>query len=171
MPIGAVATLGDVLLDTVEADNPSHNYEVTEKAVEEGENVSDHMKAQPATLSITGIVVGDDASTRLERIKKYQADRELVTYTNRVIYSNMAVENIGTSHSRDIANGFSFDIQLKQVRIAASKEIQITNVPPAVATKASKTKNAGSKQTKKTGKELSQEIRDFSADINLGDGG
>lgn len=172
MAIGAIAALGDVLLDAVDADNPSHPYEITDKAVEEGENVSDHMKAQPVMLSISGVVVGDDAWPRLQRIRQYQKDRELLTYTNRVIYDHMAIQDINTSHSRDIANGFSFEIVMKRVRIATPKEIQITNVPPAVQTKAKSKKNSGTKQTKKTkkqdsAKELSSKIRSFQGSMNL----
>lgn len=170
MAITPVATLGDVLLDMVEADNPSHTYEITDRAVEEGENVSDHMKAQPVTLSISGVVVGDDAWPRLQRLRQYQENCELVTYVNRVIYTNMAIESIETSHGVDIANGFSFDIQLKRIKKASPKEIQITKVPPAVQTKAKKTKNAGTKQSAKTGKKtttdvtLADKIRDFQKD-------
>ena len=161
MSIGPVAVLQDVLLDVVESDNPSHSYEVTSKAVEEGVNIADHMHEKPITLSISGYILGSDALTRLSRIVRHQRGRRLVSYTNRVTHRNMAITNIESRHSGAEANGLYFTIQMKHVRVATPAQARITRVPPAVASKAAPAGNAGTKQLQKTPKQSNNKAADF----------
>jgi len=158
--VNPVAVLGDVLLDVVESDVPTHAYDVTEKAVEDRANISDHMKERPPLLSISGVIVGPDAWTRFMRIRQYQQNRELVTYANRVIYSNMAIANINTEHDAKHGNGMKFYIELKQLRRAAPQQVQITDVPPAVATGASWMRNGGTQQAQDTDKQADNKESD-----------
>jgi len=158
--IGGIAVLEDVLLDMVKSDNPNRSYDVTSKAVENGSDISDHMKKRPTTLSISGIIVGEDAWARFSRIIQYQQNKQLITYTNRVIHTNMAITNINTIHGGDTANGLSFTIQLKHVRKATPSQAQIINVPQAVATKAQGTQNAGTQQPTQTAKQANNKASD-----------
>lgn len=59
------ALLGDIELTVVISDEPTSEVEVTEKPVERGQDVADHVKKKPDTLSISGVVVGDDAASKL----------------------------------------------------------------------------------------------------------
>ena len=160
MAIGPVAVFEDVLLDVVESDNPVRSYDVTSKAVEDGVNISDHMHERPTTLSISGIIVGPDAEARLARIVQYQNSRRLISYTNRVIHTNMAITNISASHSGEVANGLSFRIQLKHVRRAKPRVAQITGVSPSVASKAKEGQNAGTQQMQHTSKQSNNKEAD-----------
>jgi hypothetical protein len=158
--IGGVAVLGDVLLDIVETDKPKRAYDVTSKAVEDGVNISDHMHERPTTLSISGMILGNDAWTRFQRIIRYQQNRQLITYTNRVIHSNMAITNIDTTHGGDTSNGLKFTIHMKHVRRARPQQAQITNVPPTVVSKAQVGQNAGTRQPEQTDKKAGDKISD-----------
>jgi len=160
LAIGGVAVLQDVLLDVVEADKPTRTFNVTNKAVEDGANISDHMKEQPTTLSISGLIAGSDAWTRLSRIIRYQRDKQLITYTNRVVHSNMAITKIDTNHGADTANGVEFTIQMRRVRRARPQQAHVTNVPPAVATKAQPGQNAGTQQAQATAKQSNNKESD-----------
>jgi len=161
MAIGGVAMIQDVLLDLVESDNPTRNYDVTSKAVEDGADISDHMKERPATLSISGYLLNPDAWARMARIHKYQQTRQLITYTNRVIHSNMAITSINTRHSSTEANGLYFTIQLKHVRRAKPAMAQITNVPKATATKTAPRQNSGTQQARQTPKQANNKASDI----------
>ena len=163
MAINSVAVLGGVLLDVVEADKPTHAFDVTDKAVEDGSNISDHMHERPAILSITGVIVGADAWTRLSRIRQLQAGRQLVTYTNRTVYSDMAIVSINTEHGADIGNGCKFNIQLRSVRRATAQQVEMA-VPTPTATKATQPQNAGTQQVQPTSKQSNNKI----ADIQIG---
>jgi len=143
------ALLGDIELTAVTSDDPTSDVEVTEKPVERGQDVSDHVKKKPETLAISGVVVGDDASNKLNKLKEYQQTGKLLTYIHRVWYINVVIESLSTRHGGNVANGFEFDMTLKLVRIAIPKEIAITNLPPAVATKTKPVTTAGRKQPAK----------------------
>ena len=160
MAIGGIAVLQDVLLDLVESDNPNRSYDVTDKAVEDGANISDHMKERPTTLSISGYLLNPDAWARMARIIRYQETRRLVTYTNRVIHTNMAITDIKTRHGGDEANGLYFTIQLKHVRQATPATAIITSVAPSVATKAEPRRNAGTRQVQNTPKRANNKESD-----------
>ena len=159
MAVRPVAVLGGVLLDAVEADKPSHKYNITDKAVEDGSSIADHMQEQPVELSISGVVVGGDAAPRLARIRQMQASRQLVTYVNRVIYTQMALANISTEHDAEVGNGFKFKIQLRHVRRAIPTQMQIAS-PAPVATKAMQPQNAGTRQVQNTGKQANNKAAD-----------
>lgn len=160
MAIGGVAVLEDVLLDVVEADKPTRIYEVTSKAVEDGVNISDHMHERPITLSISGMILGPDAWTRLQRIIQYQQNRQLITYTNRVIHSGMAITSIDTNHGGDTANGVKLTIKMKHVRRARPQQVRVTSVPPAIASKAQGSQNAGTQQPQGTAKQFNNKESD-----------
>lgn len=144
-----MAILGDIEFSVVEQDDISISTDITDKPVERGQDVSDHVKPKPDKLSIKGIIVGPDASKKWSKIKMYSKTGELLTYVNRVIYDNMVIESFNPVHGRDVANGYKFSMTLKQVRISKPDEIAITKVPPKVQTKTKKKKKAGKKQPKK----------------------
>lgn len=139
------AILGDIEFSVIEADNVNHSVDVTEKPVERGEDIADHIKQKPAKLSISGVIVGDDASEKLEKLKKYQREGKLLTYVNRVIYNNVVIENKDTIHDSKTANGYKINMSLKQVRIVIPKEV---NVDTSLIKRLQSKKNAGKKQPK-----------------------
>ncbi len=143
------AMLGDVELSVVLSDEPTADVEVTEKPVERGQDVSDHVKKKPEVLNISGVVVGDDAAAKLSKLKEYQRTGKLLTYINRVWYTNVVIESLNTRHGTAVRNGFEFDMTLKLVRIAVPKEVAITNLPPPAASATKKVINAGTKQPQK----------------------
>lgn len=141
------AKLGDIEISVVIADEPTSDVEVTEKPVERGQDVSDHVKQKPETLAISGAIVGDDASSKLSKLKEYQRTGKLVTYIHRVWYGNVVIESLNTRHGGNVANGFEFDMTLKRVRIAVPQEVAITALSSPAATAVKPVTNAGTKQT------------------------
>ena len=159
--INGIAILGDVLLSAVTKETITHSSEVTDKAVEDGTNIADHMKEHPVLVSISGVCVGEDAWLRLSRIRQMRTNRQLVSYANRNIFTSMAVTNINTDHDSTIAGGFKFDITLKHVRRATHAVVQLTSVPSAVATRANLTQNAGTQQLRATDKQSNNKASDL----------
>lgn len=156
-----LALLGDVELSVVHSDDPTSDVEVTEKPVERGQDVSDHVKKKPETLAISGVVVGDDASSKLNKLKEYQRTGKLLTYIHRVWYNDVVIESLNTRHGANVANGFEFDMVLKVVRIAVPKEVAITKLSAPAATKIKPVTNAGRKQPQKN----QEKSADFSGNI------
>jgi len=159
MAVQPIAVLGGVLLDAVKSDRPTHAFDVTEKGIEDGSSIADHMKERPPVLPISGVIVGPDAWPRLNRIRQMQSDRQLVTYANRVIYRNMAIVSISTEHDATIGNGCKFNITLRRVRRVASQQVQVSS-PTPMATKAMQPQNAGTQQVRSTGKQSNNKAAD-----------
>jgi len=76
--IGAKAFLQGIPLDIVEADNPKRTVDVTTKPVEDGVDVSDHVKQNPQTLSIKGYLHNPDAWARMKQLESLMTSGTLV---------------------------------------------------------------------------------------------
>ena len=140
--------LGDVEFDVIESENPKDSVTVTDKPVESGQDVSDHVKQNSSIINIRGQMT-EDAADKLQILKRYQKDGELLKYVGRNIYSNMVIEELDREHGVTNRNGFQFSIKLKQVRIATAKEIEIKMANPKAATKVKPVTNKGKQQPKK----------------------
>ena len=121
--------LGDVEFDVITSESPKDSATVTDKPVESGQDISDHVKQNSSSINIRGQMT-EDAADKLQILKRYQKDGELLKYVGRNIYSNMVIEEIDREHGVDNRNGFQFNIKLKQVRIATAKEVEIKVANP-----------------------------------------
>lgn len=137
------ALLGEVEFSVVESENPSNTAEITEKPVEKGQDIVDHVKIKPFSMSITGVAVGEDAAQKLQKLLEYFNKGQLLTYVGRNVVTNILIEQFDRVHDNSVSNGFAFSMKLKQVRIATAKEIAIKN--PVVKTQM-KTATVGLKQ-------------------------
>lgn len=126
----AKAKIGDIEINVISSEVVNHAAETTDHAVEKGTDISDHTKAKLPTIEIVGAVMGDDASSKLEKLKKYQKEGKLVSFISRNHYNDMFILDIQTNHAAKIRNGFEFSITLKQLRIATAKEVIIEVVNP-----------------------------------------
>lgn len=126
--------IGSVELDVTTSENPKDSVTVTDKPVEDSQDVSDHVKKNPSIINLRGQIT-EDAAEKLQQLQKYQRDGELVKYIGRNAYNNMVVEDIDRDHGVRNRLGFEFNIRLKQVRIATAQEIQMqvaSNIRPQV---------------------------------------
>lgn len=147
--------LGDIEFTVVEVENVKDSATVTDNPVESGQDVSDHVKQNPSYVNIRGQMIGKDAASKLQKLKKYKNEGALLKYVGRNIYANMVIEDIDRIHGVKNRTGFSFDIKLKQVRIATAKEITIKvsnpytgKVDKKIATKVKSVTNKGKQQPK-----------------------
>lgn len=139
--------LGDIEFDVIESENPKDSATITDKPVESGQNVSDHVKQNPSIINLKGQMT-EDAADKLQVLKKYQKEGTLLKYVGRNVYPNMVIEEIDREHSARNRLGFQFNIKLKQVRIATAKEVEINMASPKDATKVKPVTNKGKQQPK-----------------------
>lgn len=144
--------LEDVILDAVVKESPTMTADVTDKPVEKGEDISDHMKKKPFTLQLDGSMV-NNAASKLALLRSYQKDAKLLKYTGRNIFDNMVITSINTDHSVENSKGFDYSITLQHVKIAKPETFEVNVKNPdtkkqdaATATKVKKKTNAGRKQ-------------------------
>lgn len=111
--------LGDVVFTVTTGEDATMTSAITDKPVQGG-NVTDHAILQPLTMSIPGYIIGTDAQEKLEKLRKYMRDSEVLRYVGADTAVNMMITSLKTGRSSGIADGVSFSIDLKEVRFADS---------------------------------------------------
>jgi len=109
--------IGDVIFSTTTGENATLTCDITDKAIEGG-NVADHGDFKPLSMSISGIIIGDDAQEKKEKIQKYMMDVEVLRYIGIETANNVCITNFTITRNSSISNGFDFTMTLKEIRIA-----------------------------------------------------
>ncbi|MGG6311561.1 phage baseplate protein [Paenibacillus macerans] len=129
----------------VESEEPDFPIEVTDQPVEKGIDLTDHVQRKARTISLSGYIVGDNAVQVRDSINQLKDAGEIVTYSGRNLFSGLIVGFSG-KHDSSVANGFSFTMDLREVRIAQASFVQ--TLPAPVKAQVAKIVNSGTKQTK-----------------------
>lgn len=93
----------------------------TDHPTEKGIDITDNVKREPVTLSISGKIVDTDTLKSHEALAKiYDLENKgsLITYSGRNILKNMMIQSFNSTHPYTNAGGLDFDMELKEVRIA-----------------------------------------------------
>ena len=138
-----IGPAGVVEFNAIREEIPEYQNLITSHPVENGSNVSDHVSVQSDILPISGRIVGPDAPVKLRRLKEFRRKKQLLTYIGRNFFSRVVIQNISTRHNAGVRDGFDFEMQLHQIRIAVKTEVQVTAAAP---TQVRKTQNAGKQQ-------------------------
>ncbi len=104
-------------------ENVSREIESTDHPTETGIDITDNIKRQPVTLSISGKIVDTDnlkSHEALAKLYSLQINGSLITYSGRNLLKNMQIQSFNSSHPNTNAGGLDFDMELKEVRIASS---------------------------------------------------
>ena len=132
--------LGEVIFSVATGEDATMTADITDKPIEGG-NISDHAQLQPLTMSIPGYIVGDDAQQKLEKLREYMKNSEVLRFVGVDIAQNVMITSLSTGRATNLKDGVSFSISLKEVRIAES---QVTVIDEAyVYTQANDLKNGG----------------------------
>lgn len=135
------AMLGDVEIDAVTREAPEYASEVTDKPVERGANISDHVRPQAIICRLTGVFAGPTAQARLDRLLQYWQNAERMLYVGRNVYRGLVITEFGTQHGAETADGFIFDISLRQLQTTTA--IPVTVAAPDMAGQANQAGNHG----------------------------
>lgn len=104
----------------VETENVQRGVMVSEHPVEKGLDLTDNVKREPVVISITGEIVGAKASTILSKITALHHKGKCVKYVGRNVLNNAIITTFNTGHPNTIQGGCSFDMELREIRIAKS---------------------------------------------------
>ncbi|MCF8002124.1 MAG: hypothetical protein K9K76_09730 [Halanaerobiales bacterium] len=126
--------IDDVLVDLVENESSTFSNEVTQKPIEDGTVISDHINNQPTTFSLDIIITGEYGGTpeeKYERLLAIRDNREIISVIGALqVYENMAISEISLQKSSDNAKGYSGSITFQQVRYAKAETITVNIAPP-----------------------------------------
>ncbi|MDH6370548.1 hypothetical protein M2444_002328 [Paenibacillus sp. PastF-3] len=129
---------------TVENESPFFPITVTEQPVEKGVNLIDHVQAQARTLSLTGVIVGTDAAKTRAYIIAAKDKGMIINYVGRNQFKGL-ITDFSTGHDYTTADGFTFSMELREIKIATSSYVE--TLPPPIKAQVTKIVNSGTKQT------------------------
>ena len=136
---------GTVEFDAVTSESVEMSNRITYFAVEDGQDVADHISPEPETLPISRVIAGEDAFQRLTILRNFRNNKEILTFVGRNVFANVVIETLTTRHNARTRDGFEFDITLRRVRISRVREVQIT---PVMRTQVRPVQNQGIQQPK-----------------------
>lgn len=131
--------LGDITLNVVYSEDRDKKIKTTDKPIENGLNIIDHIQKEPVILKLSGVCTGTDATTRLQKLEKYANEGKRLTYVGRYYTTNLVIENISTTKDVDVSGtAYKFDIELKQAIVVKTISTKVTKAKPKT--------NSGKKQ-------------------------
>lgn len=147
-----LSKIGGVTLEVVSKLSTKQGGDVTSHSVENGVDISDHAKQNNEEVDITALITGDDADTRLARLKDHQRRGRLVGVIGRTRHRNMYLKDISVNYEYEVSNGVAVDLSLQEVKIATAKKVLLNSLSLKKNTKTKPKTNGGSKQPSKGGK-------------------
>jgi len=120
-----MAKLGSMELDVVDSERPQFSNLVTDKPVESGVDIADHIEQKPVNLNLKCYFAVNEQD-KYKQLKKMRNSQNLFTYEgNFETFENMAIQQLSALKNSDLGNGFECDILLKQVRVVEQETTEI----------------------------------------------
>lgn len=135
---------------------PVHEAEVTEHPVEQGANISDHIRTKPISLSLEGCQsaapIGSQLSEDAQAARPGEAYDFLVKLFGRIVtvstelkdYENMALTRLSAPRDASTGEVLNFTCAFKQVRVVSNLTVE----EPTELKSAKSVKDLGKKPTK-----------------------
>lgn len=156
--------LKDVLIDVITEVNAPESSTTTDHALEDGEQITDHVKSDPITLTISGVIL-DDTEQKVLKLREYREKGEILTYDYMTGLKNVVITSFKRDYSADIKDGYAFTMTLKQIKTAEVADYVAVSVKPAVKRQVKAVAKKGRQQPKKTVVAKTEESRSW-ADLN-----
>ena len=124
-----MALINNIYVHVVD-EQVSRNISSTDHPAEKGIDITDNIKRQPVSLSISGKIVDTDelkSNEILTKLYNLQNSGSLITYSGRNLLKNMQIQSFSSTHLYTNAGGLDFDMELKEVRIAQNSYVANNN--------------------------------------------
>jgi len=139
-----MAMLGGYEIHVI-TENPEYAVNITQYPVEEDIDLTDHVERLPSVMTITGMVLGPEASNIREKLKEAMYAGTRLDYIGRNAFRQVLIASIQTEHDYEVANGYRFTMTLHQVRVAKPSYAPFLN-DPIMLSQVKPTTSAGQQQ-------------------------
>lgn len=143
----------DVLIDVITKVSMPESSTTTDHALEDGEQITDHVKSNPITISLSGVIL-DDTEAKVLKLREYREKGEIIDYDYMTALKHVVITDFSRDYSAEIKDGYAFTMTLKQIKVAKVAKFVSVSVPVKKQTKPVAKK--GRQQTKKTPKSTSK---------------
>ena len=136
----------------VEEEELDRGVDVTKHPVEKGIEITDNVKRKALTLSVSGKIVNAgnmSAKTIKTALANLHKGGKLVKYQGREVLDSVLITSFKTSSSKDVAGGYIFDMEIKEIRVAKSAYKASAKTSATTKQVQSKTTTAKSAEPKK----------------------
>lgn len=111
------------------------SIQASEHSVEQGESLTDHVRPDAETISVSGVISGRNHKSIVSLIKGWEKSGKAVRYSGRTKLTQCLISDFSPSYSKDIENGCGFSMTLRKVRVAkpayvAPETTQATETKP-----------------------------------------
>lgn len=117
-----MATINNLYIFVVDEDI-DRSSKIPQHPVEKGLPITDNVRNEPKTLSISGKIVDTSqykAETIISKLDALRTGGSLIDYKGRNVCGNFLIKSFNTSHPNTNWGGADFDMELVEVRIAKS---------------------------------------------------
>lgn len=121
--------LDNIELDAVVTEAETKNADVTNRPVEKGEDIQDHIKVKPYDIRLTGTML-KDAMGKIDTIEGFQKEAKLLTYTGRRQIKNLVITSFSTKFSKDVKDAYDYDLSLQEVNVAMPETFKLNVANP-----------------------------------------
>jgi hypothetical protein len=142
--------IAGITVDAIVTEQHSLIAEVPEHSVEEGSNISDHVRLKPRDLTLEvvishtrlsdkGVVDTSRAPAAWSSLKQIQATAQLISIITEIEqYDNMVIQSVTAPRNAENSEGLQFTLQLKQIRIVSNKTVAVPTQKKAAKKKIDK---------------------------------
>lgn len=114
-----MALINDIYV-FIETEDVNREIEASSHPVEEGIDLTDHVRRSPLVLSLAGELVGSGYEEDISELERMQKSGELVEYIGVNMITDAIITKFSTAHSGEIWGGCRFTMELQEIRIASS---------------------------------------------------
>lgn len=151
-----MAQLAGITLSLILSEDENRSGSISEKPVEKGTAVTDHVVRDPIIIDIVCVLTQGAEKTR-ERICALWESSERVTYKGENTYHNVVVTHVGSLSQVDNKGGYTLEIRLSQPRVAKLKTYRVRAKNPVTKTQDGKTSTRVNQQLNK-GTQAKEEV-------------
>ncbi|MEV9639471.1 phage baseplate protein [Mammaliicoccus sciuri] len=147
--------LGDILIEVIQEESLDESSTTTDHALEDGEQISDHIENDPITLSITGVII-DPNDEKLLKLREYRQKGKVLDYSYRSRLKTVLITSFKPVKGKDIKDGYRFSMTLKQVQFSKAPNVIRVSVP--VKKQVKKVTSKGKQTVKKAQKPATKKV-------------
>ncbi|AUS87027.1 hypothetical protein LBYS11_12105 [Lysinibacillus sp. YS11] len=137
----------DVLIDVITKVSMPESSTATEHALEDGEQITDHVKSNPTTISLTGVIL-DGTEAKVLKLRQYREKGVIFDFDYMTSLKHVIITDFNRDYEAKIKDGYAFTMTLKQIKVAKVGKFVSVSIPVKKQTKPVTKK--GRQQTKKT---------------------
>ncbi|WP_342441236.1 phage baseplate protein [Lysinibacillus sp. FSL K6-0075] len=137
----------DVLIDVITKVSMPESSTTTDHALEDGEQITDHVKSNPITISLTGVIL-DETEAKVLKLREYREKGVIIDFDYMTKLNHMVITDFSRDYEARVKDGYAFTMTLKQIKVGKVAKFVSVSIPVKKQTKAVTKK--GRQQTKKT---------------------